>query len=272
MQFMQMRIVIMEFRWSLAGRRAASSWRTSNSPGRARPREGRHRWFVASMGCALAVLALASCGGDNRSTSDAAVELDAPPVVLDCTTYCREIQANCTGVNAQYADMAQCGAVCASFVVGGSVTDTSGNTLGCRIFYASAPQGMAAEAFCASAGPAGDQITAASPGFCSGGDVCANFCSLEIRACGSLQAPLPGDPTDASNNHLFKYQNMADCLDACLDFDKTHPYSSAAVGDSLACRLLQATRAVVSVMPDGAQYCAYTGDTAKGPCAGAPSP
>jgi hypothetical protein len=62
--------------------------------------------------------------------------------------------------------MAHCTATCASFTVGTSqVTDTSGNTLGCRIYYARAPSMMEAATHCAHAGPGGDLITATPPAF-----------------------------------------------------------------------------------------------------------
>ena len=43
------------------------------------------------------VLALAACGEGPGN------QIDAPlAVTLDCTTYCNEIQTNCTGLNAQF--------------------------------------------------------------------------------------------------------------------------------------------------------------------------
>jgi hypothetical protein len=164
-------------------------------------------------------------------------------------------------------------ATCASFTVGTStVNDMSGNTLGCRIYHAGAPSVMAAATHCPHAGPGGDLLTASPPTFCSGGNVCASFCALEIKACGSLDAPLPGDPRDATNNHLFQYQNMDDCMRLCAGFDKTHEYSTAAMGNSLACRLLQATSAAIAVTPNAMTYCRYTGEIPRGPCVGTPSP
>lgn len=268
---MQMYIIVMS---SLLNRKRETSSLSSRV---FRGPDGRSPSPVGRLGIAfrtvLVVLVFASCGGDDRPANDAAVASDARVVTLDCATYCREIQANCTGASAQYADEVHCNATCASFAVGNSsVTDTSGDTLGCRILYAGAPSGMEAASYCAAAGPLGARPAATSPEFCSSGDVCASFCALEIRACGSLMSPLPGDPTGAGNNPLFQYQHMANCVDACAHFDKTHAYSTAAAGDSLACRLLQATRAVISVMPNGAQYCMYTGDAAKGPCVGTPTP
>jgi hypothetical protein len=132
--------------------------------------------------------ALVGCGDDNQ-TVDGTVK-DAAPAALDCSTCCTEIQANCTGANAQYPDMAHCTATCVSFAVGTStVTDTAGNTLGCRIYHGGAPSHTAAAIHCVHAGPGGDLITAATPAFCSGGDVCASFCVLKIKACGSLDPP-----------------------------------------------------------------------------------
>jgi hypothetical protein len=217
------------------------------------------------------MFALAGCGGDGNPAIDAAVAPDAP--ALDCATYCSEIQANCTGGNAQYPDMAHCMATCASFSVGTSqVTDMSGNTLGCRIHYAGAPSMMEAATHCFHAGPAGDLITATAPAFCSGGDVCASFCTLEIKACGSLDAPLPGNPRDNTNNPIYQYRNMASCMTSCAAFDKTHEYSTMAAGDSLACRLYHATIAAIAVTPNGTTECPYTGPTPRGPCAGTATP
>jgi hypothetical protein len=217
---------------------------------------------------------LVGCGDDHHAVIDAGK--DAAPdaeVRLDCPTYCAEIQANCTGANAQYADMTTCMAACTSFQAGASkVTDTSGNTLGCRIYHAGAPAKSMPAVHCPHAGPGGDQIPAATPAVCSGGDICESFCALEIKACGSLDAPLPGSPTDATGNPLFQYQNMDNCKTLCAGFDKTHPYSLASAGDSLACRLLHATSAAIAVTPNAKTECRLTGLAARAPCSGTPTP
>lgn len=221
----------------------------------------------------LIAITLTGCGGGNTPTIDAAPDSPA----LDCSTYCTAIQANCTAANAQYSDTAHCMATCASFTVGTSTTtDPAGNTLGCRINYAVAATTMPAT-HCAHAGPAGDLLAATTPAFCSGGDVCTSFCALEIMACGSLDAPLPGNPTDATNNPLWQYRNMNDCMQSCAGmpgspgYDKTHAYTTTSMGNSLACRLLQATSAAISVT-DGKMSCANTADFARGPCVGTASP
>jgi hypothetical protein len=223
------------------------------------------------MRTSLLLIVLAGCSDDKKPAIDAAP--DVAVIALDCPTYCTQIQANCTGTNAQYPDMAHCTATCASFTVGTSkVTDTSGNTLGCRIYHAGAPSMMAPATHCVHAGPGGDAITTTPPAVCSGGDVCASFCTLEIKACGSLDAPLPGNPKDATNNPLFQYRDMADCMTSCATFDKTHPYSTTAAGDSLACRMYHATSAAIAVTPNGTMDCSATAAFPRAPCAGPATP
>jgi hypothetical protein len=219
---------------------------------------------------ALCVLAtLAGCHG--KRCSDA--EPDAEVVALDCPTYCSKIQASCTSANAQYLDTAHCMAACASFTVGTStVADASGNTLGCRIYHSGAPSMTEPATHCAHAGPAGGQITATSPEDCSDGNVCESFCTLQIQACGSLDAPLPGNPRDSTGNPIYQYRNMGHCMMTCAAFDRTHDYSAASAGNSLACRLRHATSAAIAVTPNAQMECRYTGTTPRGPCDGVPTP
>jgi hypothetical protein len=99
-----------------------------------------------------------------------------------------------------------------------------------------------------------------------------SFCAIEIRACGSLDEPLPGDPTDENNNSIYQYRNMTSCIASCHNLDKTHVYSASATGNSLACRLYQATQAVISVMPDGVTFCEDTATPPIGRCDGPAMP
>ncbi len=106
---------------------------------------------------------------------------------------------------------------------------------------------------------------------CSGGDVCASYCTLQIKACGSQEAPLPGDPKDTNGNPLYQYPDMESCIANCAALDKTHAYRTDAAGNSLACRLLHATRAAKDLESAKAE-CAYSGFIEAGPCQGAPTP
>jgi len=236
------------------------------------------------------MITLIACSSHNSSTTDAMILQDAPPdspldappdapPTLDCPTYCAEIGANCAGTNSQYADDEACLHACETFAVGTStVTDMSGNTLGCRIYHAGAPSKMSPEAECPRAGPAGDIITASpgGPAYCSGGDFCTTYCTLEIAACGTISVPLPGNPHDStSKNPVYEYIDMADCIDTCPTFDRTHVYNPAAVGDSFACRLAQSITALVSITPGATMHCSSTAlnlDPPSGFCFGTPTP
>jgi hypothetical protein len=149
-----------------------------------------------------------------------------------------------------------------------------GDTLGCRIYHALAASTMDPVAECVRAGPGGDLIAATPPAFCSGGDVCESFCKLEIRACGSVQMPLPGNPKEPiSHNPLYQYQNVDNCMRLCdmASIDKTQPYTLTAMGDSLACRLVHAIDAAVSLSA-AMENCAYTAFDPVGPCEGPAGP
>lgn len=205
----------------------------------------------------LLSLVLIGCSSSNNTTVDAPPAdtgggSDAPAVTLDCASYCTEIQANCTTANghAQYPDTAHCMAACASFPVG-ALTDTAGNTLGCRIYHAGAPAKADPATHCPHAGPGGDlQSVTAPPGTC--GDACTSFCTLEIMACGLMGASATG-----------QYASQAACITACKAFpNSTHLYSPTAQGDSLACRLYHATNAAIS--GQAATHCPHT-SVAGGP-------
>lgn len=213
----------------------------------------------------ISLVLLAGCSDDKPSvTVDAAVVIDAAPTVaLDCPTYCTQIMANCTAANAQYASMGHCLGSCAAFPVGTSkVTDTSGNTLGCRIYHSGTPAMTTPATHCPHGGPGGDLLSAAAPGVCSGGNVCEDFCNIEIKTCGSIDAPIAGGVITP------QYQNAADCMTKCAAFpNKDQNYSITAVGDSLACRLYHVTNAAAAsvatpVVPATVNaHCGHSGPT-----------
>ncbi|MEO7729374.1 MAG: hypothetical protein ABIY55_00240 [Kofleriaceae bacterium] len=188
-----------------------------------------------------------------------ALSVDAAIEPLDCTSYCTDIQTNCTGANAQYPDMGHCTASCALFPVGNR-GDTTGNTLACRLYHAGVPAMGAPNTHCVHAGPGGDRTNVAAPGTC--GDACESFCILEVGACGTLDAPIPGITP--------QYQNRTACLSACAGFDRTHLYSIGASGNSLACRLYHVTNAAVSGLAE--THCSHTNQVPTGPCSGVASP
>lgn len=89
----------------------------------------------------------------------------------DCETYCTAILENCLPSQVlQYTSKKQCLAMCKQFPVG-TLDDTTGNTLGCRLHYANL---AAADSNCYAAGPLG-------VGKC--GTNCDGYCSQMTGLC-----------------------------------------------------------------------------------------
>lgn len=208
----------------------------------------------------LLMIALLGCGGDEDSTPDAAP--GRPVLALNCTTYCDTIAAACTGANAQYSDAAHCTGTCAAFPPGQNASETSGNTLGCRIYHAqNAMLGQDPTVHCPHAGPGGGKVDAAA-GQC--GDPCLSFCTLNTKVCGTNAAPVTG----VAN----RYADMAACMTACNGFEKTTQYSpSVNTGNNLACRINHLTNAASSTMANVINtHCGHTLSPATGVCLTAP--
>jgi hypothetical protein len=184
----------------------------------------------------------AGCGDvEGGGTVDAkpidAPPIDSPPGQLSCASYCSSITSNCTTTNQQYTSMNDCMSTCNRFPVG-MLSDTGGNTLGCRTYHAGAAAGGPA-VHCRHAGPGGN-------GAC--GADCEGFCSIVLASC-----------TGASTQYNG---NMATCMTACAGFATTPPYSSSVTGgNSFACRLYHAT--VATSTPN--VHCPHTAAT-SGPC------
>ncbi len=104
---------------------------------------------------------------------------DAAPT-LDCTYYCNGLMSACTGGQAQFTSLSTCLAFCAKMPAG-ALSDTSGNTLGCRIGRLQLA-GTSPATECANAGPSGGDTTAGgTPGVC--GDICDSFCGVGTMVC-----------------------------------------------------------------------------------------
>ncbi|HEX6836627.1 MAG TPA: hypothetical protein VF334_08645 [Polyangia bacterium] len=143
------------------------------------------------MRIALALIALgglvAGCGDD--TTSPAGLDMSVPHDLATggsaptCAAYCAKIQMNCTGGDAggneQYASESGCNSYCGSAGWGvGMIGDTSGNTIGCRLYHAGA---AAADPVlhCPHAGPTGGAVC---------GSLCENYCQLMAKNCTGANA------------------------------------------------------------------------------------
>jgi hypothetical protein len=117
---------------------------------------------------------------------------------LSCTDYCTHLMATCTGANAQYINNAECMNACALFPVG-AVTDTSGNTLGCRVYHTTL----------ASTSPVPHCWHAGPYGYGACGDACDNFCLIATQWCSPAGGFDAGAPP---------YPSMSACTTSCAGF------------------------------------------------------
>jgi hypothetical protein len=180
----------------------------------------------------------AGTGGGNGSTSGSGGSGEETP---SCEKMCADVMKNCTGDQQVYITEDVCLAVCAEFPLG-RVSDTSGNTVGCRTYHAGASKDQP-EVHCPHAGPGGD-------GYC--GENCDGYCTLALATC-------PDEFTDE-----------ADCQDACAAFPKHAPFSiNQSTGDTIECRLYHVSVATT----DADTHCPHVGvNPAPGTCVGVPPP
>jgi hypothetical protein len=214
------------------------------------------------------------CGDDDNQAVDAAppppVDSAPPLLALDCNTYCTQIATTCpAGANQQYnPTLPNCMATCGKIPLGAQ-TDTSGDTIGCRNYHIQniTVRNMSPDTHCAHAGPGGAAVNATAP-VC--GDVCANFCKLEVAICGTKDTPNTaitiGGNCGGADPTACLYQNEADCVAKCGAFDKATPYSATTTsGNTFACRLYHITNAAVSNTAAGT-HCQHTGPTPTAAC------
>jgi hypothetical protein len=146
------------------------------------------------------------------------------PATPTCDAYCAAIQPACTASHQQYGDVATCKTACAAFPLG-TGSDTSGDTLGCRIHYAglAAASAEAAATYCTKAGPGGD-------GAC--GTNCEGYCDIVMMYC-------------TAANMAKIYDDRAACMADCAAHGTDATYTTGDpgrtdTGNEVACQLYHA--------------------------------
>jgi plastocyanin len=130
-----------------------------------------------------------------------------------CTEYCATIETNCTGGNAQYTSINDCMNYCSAVgkIPLGVTGATSGDSVGCRTYHASAAAGDPVF-HCPHAGPSGGNMC---------GTWCDVYCDLAMSNC-----------TDT--NQL--YDDTEQCMAACGELATTGAALDKS-GDSVQCRI-----------------------------------
>jgi hypothetical protein len=128
--------------------------------------------------------------------------------------------------NQQYTDLQNCMNTCKAIPVG-AASDTSGNTLGCRLNHAKLAKSDPVT-HCPHAGPGG-------AGVC--GDDCDGFCQIAMMYC-------------TAANSAAVYSSLSDCKTQCAAFPDTEKFNiGVQADDSVAC-LLYHSQEASSVPPD----------------------
>jgi hypothetical protein len=178
----------------------------------------------------LAILlgvALSACGSSGTGAVTGTGGAGGAPATPTCDAYCATIQAACTAGNQQYGDMGTCLLACPAFPASAG-GDTTSDTLGCRLHYATmaATGATAAAASCTKAGPGGD-------GAC--GENCGGYCDLVMMYC--------------TDEHSAKiYADRAACLADCATRGTDAKYTmgqngGTSMGNQVACQLYHGVQA-----------------------------
>jgi len=209
---------------------------------------GTH-WYVcephADIGMKGTIEVVAAAGGDDDDSGAGGDDDDSAAVVAvsDCTTYCAARVANC-GDDATICAMS-CGGTLAAGLPAGDVTDTSSNTLGCRIYHSGIAAIDATGGHCGHGNLVGGTTADGHP--CS--TVQELFCGLAISNC-------------TGSDEL--YSNFPTCLGAVATVPSVSESPWPTGGDSIQCRTYHAEFAGATFSAAPETHCPHAGGA--GPC------
>lgn len=177
-----------------------------------------------------------STSGDSGGQDSGGQDAGSDAADLSCASFCQRNLAACVGAvgtdggNQQFENLAQCMAVCERIPLG-SLTDTSGDTVGCRIYHSGLAASQNPTIHCPHAGLMGATVC--------GTDRCEAFCDRGATIC-----------TDAGLTPGQRpFDDKADCLTKCgtdYQFDPASPELTTA-GDTLNCRAFELIKAFEDV-------------------------
>jgi hypothetical protein len=155
---------------------------------------------AALLAAALGCNAILGIGAASLDSSDGGTGVEASRG-LSCDYYCATVVQNCPQPFAEYVGsnndpMSVCETVCPAIDPGFSIGAGTGDTLGCRIFYAEQAATDPATN-CRKAGPLGGGACASDP--------CRLFCELDVQYCNNPPVSAP------------QYDGGTDCLSDCRD-------------------------------------------------------
>ena len=165
-----------------------------------------------------------------------------PPKEAACDAYCGLVTQNCTGDNALDFGDATCKDACMTWTPG-TQDDTTGDTIGCRIYHAgvAGTDEDAAKIHCPHASPDGGGVCVdAKP------TVCDAYCAMQEKNCTDENAIDFGDKS---------------CADACGSWAEGAPGDAS--GNTAHCRLYHASDPAAN---DPAVHCPHASPDGGGVC------
>jgi len=167
------------------------------------------------------VSACASVLDIETATDDPALDNPGPKKSL-CQTYCDTLSANCNGNVEQFVSTETCLDYCAKLDPG-KPNDTAGDTVNCRLHYATSAKTAGEKADnCSAAGPGGN-------GTC--GTNCDALCHVALQTCGD-------QPTG--------FKSETECTSECTKLpDKGEYDDSIQDGFTIQCRLYHVSAAQI---------------------------
>jgi hypothetical protein len=164
------------------------------------------------------------------------------PKDLKCATYCDFYSTTCA-MNNGGVDKGTCNSLCKALTNSdmanlGTAADTSGDTLGCRLYHTCAASSGMTAAHCGHAGiwSAGDTC----------GTQCDAYCTINLKVCTGANAA---------------FQGMNECLSKCGGWATTGKPGDA-MGNTLQCREYHLGVASSSDM-NAMTHCPHTGDVSS---------
>jgi len=161
-----------------------------------------------------------------------------------CDAYCNQVTKICPALNAsQYLTLSACSQYCLNDMNNrqGNWNDTSGDTIGCRIYHSDNAQILNAAAHCAHAGPSGDNVC---------GSWCTVYCDLVQQNC------------IGSNT---QYSSPSVCMSTCATMN-TNGNPGDVSGNTVQCRIYHAGVAGNPVQTNAQLHCPHAGPTGGGVC------
>jgi hypothetical protein len=173
---------------------------------------------------------------EDTEVEDTDVEDTDIEVTADCATYCTAFQAACGTDPTAYPSEAACLSACATNDWdAGTVADTTGNTIGCRIYHAGAA--------------VTDPTSHCGHASMFGGGQCG---TVVENYCWSIEAVCTGD-----NAPMW----TVDCATDAAAYPGGTPGDTT--GDSMACRLYHLGASTLISADD---HCGHAGPTGDGVC------